>query len=223
MKKCLIIAFVLSSAVSFAQVQKGDSNIGANFGMLDQNGDEDLLNYSYTYFSLNYQYYISNKVSLGFAPALTSTKVLDQSVISNSSALNFYIDYNFLSANGKVMPYLGLKYTTLVTTTKFEDPLGAAGAFGDFLDLGGIIGTGGGQSFNVELDEIKYRRKIVSLSAGIKFFVTERINIDNNLTIGTITNEEVDLGSLGSAETDGDGTLIQFTIGFGYIIGKRGN
>lgn len=231
MKRLIIIlAFCFIGYGINAQVQKGDSNFGTNFGLMSQKGDDPFLTYSYTYFSLGYQYYVSDRVSLGIAPAVTSTKVVDKSIIVNSRAINLFINYSFLSASGKVMPYLGVKYTPMLTTLKWEDPT-AAIAFltgvtegttgsGSIPDLGG----GFGSLFEGGID-FEYKRSIVSLDAGIKFFISERLNIDNNLTVGKVTKEELSVNLLGTSfeiSNDDGGTYIQFTVGFGYIIGRKG-
>lgn len=229
MKRYILIALLFTSVTLSAQVQKGDSNIGTNLGIMSQNGDDPLLSYSMTYVSLNYQYYVSNRVSLGIAPAWNVTKVLDGAFAVRSRSINLFMDYNFLSANGKVMPYIGVKYTTMLTKVEFEDLEAGLGVLGgvtdEFVDPGTIPGGGG---FSLPEGEfiVEYRRSIFSLSTGIKFFVTERLNIDNNLTIGAVLNEKVEAELFGTSAdlgTDDPGRLIQFTIGLGYIIGKRGS
>ncbi|MEP2774157.1 MAG: hypothetical protein ABJH05_18515 [Fulvivirga sp.] len=230
MKKLIIIPIMLCFLSLSAQVQQGDSNIGVNLGIMDQNGDEDLLNYSYTYFSLNYQYYASNRVSLGFAPAMTSSKVLNGTFILKTTGLNFYIDYAFLSKSGKTMPYLGAKFIMLNTKTTSGDVIGGAGDFTDFLegfeDLfgGGSGGTPTPTGADSEF-EVKYKRKILALTGGIKFFITERLNVDNNFVFGPIISEKVEydiFGSSASLDGSAEGSYFQFTVGFSYIIGRRG-
>lgn len=233
MKKLIIlITLCFIGFEMYAQVQKGDSNFGTNFGLIDQKGDDPVMNYSYTYFSLGYQYYLSNNVSIGIAPAVTSTKVLDKSIIVNSRAINLFIDYSFLSTRGKVMPYFGFKYTSMLTTMKWEDPTAAIGFLTDI--TGGVTGTGSGGipipggGFGSLLDggiDFEYKRTIMSLDAGIKFFITERLNMDNNLTVGKVTKEAVSVNLLGTSidvSSDDGGTFIQYTLGFGYIIGRKG-
>ncbi len=221
MKKILSIAIILSATISFAQVQKGDMNVGANFGLMKQNGDADIMNYSYSTLILNWQYYITDNVSFGVSPSIATAKVLNDAFTIRSSAWNFYLDYSFLSDNGKVLPYLGAKFTMYNTLVENGDLSGSGQDLGDQFGFGGFIPTGGGNaSF-----ETKFKRQVVSLSAGVKFFITERINVDNNFSIGTILNEKVELDFLGfplSFDSEGGGHLIQFTIGFGYIIGKKG-
>ncbi|MEP1032000.1 outer membrane beta-barrel protein [Ekhidna sp.] len=221
MKRIILIAFTMIATASFAQVQKGDMNVGANFGLMKQNGDADIMNYSYSTLILNWQYYITDNVSFGVSPSIATAKVLNDAFTVKSSAWNFYLDYSFLSDNGKVLPYLGAKFTLYNTLIENGDLSGTGSDLGDGFGFGGFIpGGGGSASF-----ETKFKRQVVSLSAGVKFFISERINIDNNLTFGTILNEKVELDFLGfpiSFDGEGGGRLIQFTIGFGYIIGKKG-
>lgn len=223
MKKIIVlITFIICATSSFAQVQKKDMNIGVNFGLMKQTGDEKLMNYSYSNLILNWQYYLTDNISLAVSPSISSTTVLDGAFKITSSAWNFGLDYSFLSSNGKTMPYLGVRYTFYNTKLVNGD---LSGTGSDLGDLFGFQVPGGGGSFGGEL-ETKYKRRVVSLNAGIKFFITERINIDNNLTFGTILSEEVELDFFGfplSVTGDGGGTLLQFTVGFGYIIGKRGS
>ena len=221
MKRYLAIVVLFIPAIIFGQVQKGDNNIGANLGMMIHNGDEDLLNYSNTYFSLNYQYYVTNNISLGFAPSVTSQKVFNDGIAVNTLGLNFFVDYNFLTKGGRVLPYIGFKYSSFVTTYKFDPDalVGAGFQLVDFLNFGDIIGPG--EQVPFDLDEIKYKRGIASLTAGMKFFVTERVNIDNNFTIGKILSEKIDLGFLPEIKVPSDGMYLQFTVGFNYIIGRK--
>ena len=239
-KLILLIALYFIGFEMNAQVQKGDSNFGTNFGLISQKGDDPIMSYSYTYFSLGYQYYLSNNISIGVAPAVTSTKVLDKSVTVNSSAINLFIDYSFLSTKGKVLPYFGFKYTSMTTNMKWDDATAATGFLtgivgdqfgldslanglgGGGFNLGGILGGFNGSTGGLEA---KYKRTIMSLSLGLKFFVTERLNVDNNFTIGNISKEEISTEFAGfpiTASANNTGTFMQFTVGFGYIIGRKG-
>ena len=85
MKKLLTVFFVVMTLTSFGQVQKGDMILGTNFGFLQQDADEDIMNYSYTTFILNYQYYITDNISLGLGPTISSTKVLNNAFKVNSA------------------------------------------------------------------------------------------------------------------------------------------
>ena len=53
---------------------------------------------------------------------------------------------------------------------------------------------------------------------GLRFFLTERFNIDNNLSYTRIISGNDTLDELG---IDADGTVIQINVGLGYIIGRK--
>lgn len=53
---------------------------------------------------------------------------------------------------------------------------------------------------------------------GIKFFLTERLNIDNNFSYTRVISGNSTLDDLG---IDADATLIQLNVSIGYIIGRR--
>ncbi|MEQ9404931.1 MAG: hypothetical protein RIM99_15170 [Cyclobacteriaceae bacterium] len=217
MRKITIIMASLIGLTSYGQVQKGDISIGANFGLIKHTGEADILNYSYSNASMAFQYYVSDNVSIGISPGFSSAKVLNNQASVKDNAINLFIDYSFLSKNGKTLPYAGAAVTFYNTKSKFD--------LGDLLTDGNddfdIFGFFGGSS---EI-ETNYKRTIISAIFGMKFFITERLNVDNKLTIGTTIDEKIELDILGiSASDDGksDGILTQFTLGFGYIIGRKG-
>lgn len=53
---------------------------------------------------------------------------------------------------------------------------------------------------------------------GLKFFVTERFNIDNNFSLTRIISGNDTLDEMG---IDADGTVMQVNVGLGYIIGRK--
>lgn len=53
---------------------------------------------------------------------------------------------------------------------------------------------------------------------GIKFFITERLNVDNNFSITRVISQNKTLDDLG---VDVDGTIMQINVGLGYIIGRK--
>jgi hypothetical protein len=64
----------------------------------------------------------------------------------------------------------------------------------------------------------KFVTNSVGGNVGIKFFLTERLNIDNNVSFtriisGSDATEEFDL--------DINGSVIQLNVGLGYIIGRK--
>lgn len=55
-------------------------------------------------------------------------------------------------------------------------------------------------------------------NVGIKFFITERLNVDNNFSITRVISQNDTLDELG---VDADGTVMQINVGLGYIIGRK--
>ena len=55
-------------------------------------------------------------------------------------------------------------------------------------------------------------------NVGLRFFITERFNIDNNFSITRIISGNDTLDELG---IDADGTVMQINVGMGYIIGRK--
>ncbi|MEQ9468401.1 MAG: hypothetical protein RLN88_13385 [Ekhidna sp.] len=222
MRRLLSIITILIGSIAFGQVQKGDINLGTNFGLIKQNADADILNTTTSYLAVNFQYYVSDNISLGFGPALNRSSTLNGAFIVNDNIWNFFADYSFLSANGKTLPYVGISYSFYNTKVKQGDLSGTGDDLGDL--FGFPVGGGGGGASGVNVD-VKYKRSVASLIMGIKFFVTERLNIDNKFSYGTVLSETIEFDVFGfGASIDGpaDGKLLQFTVGFGYIIGKRG-
>ncbi|MEQ8925901.1 MAG: outer membrane beta-barrel protein [Fulvivirga sp.] len=184
----LLCAVLFTYAMAFAQVQKGDANLGVNASYSTITG-VDTDNGQGT-FVFTYQKYVSDNLSLGAGPLYIWNTSDD--VFSQIFGLNLFMNYSFLSSNGTTLPYLGLQYSSLIITTEsdsdyFENRSGALGA-----------------------------------NAGVKFFFTERVNFDANLSYTTIIAASTDTGS-GLEDTDAEGGILQFTIGLGVIIGKKGS
>ena len=55
-------------------------------------------------------------------------------------------------------------------------------------------------------------------NVGLKFFITERLNVDNNFSLTRIISQNETLDDLG---LDVDGTVMQSNVGLGYIIGRK--
>jgi outer membrane protein W len=202
MRKVALIFFVISSHVGFTQVQKGDSNIGVNTLISSLVGTESpnvngLVN-------LSYQYYVSNNISLGVGPfySFSSNKTegpgFSSEDWSDTFGLNVFANYSFLTASAKVMPYLGAQFTYQ----------------GTFSGSDMYIGT----TYEGSWQDIY--NSSVGGNAGIKFFVTERVNFDANLSYTTILSTTIETEST-TFEPDPEGGLLQFTIGLGIILGKR--
>lgn len=203
MRKIAFVLIVLASYSGFAQVQKGDSNLGINTlvsslvgtGSPNVNG---LINFSY-------QYYFTKNVSLGLGPfysfslSKTTGPDFESESWSDTFGLNLFANYSFLTASAKVMPYLGAQFTYQGTFSGTDTYIGNnyEGSWQDIYN----------SSFGG--------------NAGIKFFITERVNFDTNLSYTSILSTTVETDG-GTFEVDPEGGILQFTIGLGIILGKRG-
>jgi hypothetical protein len=171
---------------TFSQVEKGDANIGFNTQLSSLVG-VDATNASGSIY-LSYQYYVSNNVSLGLGPLISfnSSDASSQTTIG----LNFFANYNFLTANGKTLPYLGAVF--LLSNS--------------FIEAGTSYIDTSNKSFGV--------------NGGLKYFLSERVNLDGNLSYTTILSTSVDVDGQ-VFEPDPEGGILQFTFGLGVIIGKK--
>src|SRR5690606_18773777 len=97
---------------------------------------------------------------------------------------------------GKLLPYAGLKYFGSITYS--DTPSGTGSSYSEIRN--GSLGVNG----------------------GLKFFFSEKANIDANLSYSSIVSSSVDSGN-GFESIDAEGGIIQFTIGIGVILGKRGS
>jgi hypothetical protein len=207
MKKAILIIIALSGAFTtqhvFSQVQKGDSNIGVNtlissFVGTDAPNSNGLI-------SLTYQYYVTNNISIGVGPyysfstSESSSPGFSTESWSNTFGLNTFINYSFLTTGGKVLPYIGAQFS-YQNTYSGSDTYIAGNYQGEYQD---ITNTSAGAN------------------AGLKFFLTERINFDGKLSYTTILSTTFESGA-GSFDIDPKGGLLQFTLGLGIILGKKG-
>lgn len=112
-------------------------------------------------------------------------------ITSTTVGLNLFGNYNFLLSNGKTMPYLGAQFTITNSYTDID-----ASSYTDVTN------------------------RSLGANAGIKYFISERVNLDGNLSYTSILSTTIETEST-STEVDGEGGLLQFTFGLGVILGKR--
>lgn len=203
-KLILTIAFMFTLALgtAFSQVQKGDSNIGLNtqvssfvgVGSPNANG----------LISFSYQYYVTNNISLGFGPfyrfsnSKTEGPDFETETWNDTFGFNLFFNYSFLTESAKVLPYLGAQFT-YDGTFSGTDTYIAGNYSGTFQDI-----------YNSSL----------GANAGLKYFITDRVNLDGNLSYTAILSTTTETEST-TIEGDPEGGLLQFTIGLGIILGKR--
>ncbi|QSE95922.1 hypothetical protein [Fulvivirga lutea] len=201
MKKIYTL-LILSTALFYsnkalAQVEKGDSNIGLNAFLSTITGLETD-NVNGTLF-LTYQKYVTDNISLGLGPLYSWNATSDN--FGSTFGMNLFFNYSFLSSTGKTLPYLGLQYSGLISYNESETTDG----FG-----------------NTDFNYFESRSGSLGGNAGIKFFINEYANLDVNLSYTSIIATSVDSGN-GFEEADAEGGILQFTIGLGVIIGKKGS
>lgn len=195
MKRLLLSNLILFAAiiVTNAQVQQGDSNIGLNTTLSTQTGVDQ----GSTQFNLNafYEIYITDNISLGAGPSLTVSG--SDGNTNTGVGINMFGNYNFLTSNGVILPYAGALLNVFVIGSTFDSPNG------EFTTT--ITNTG------------------IGFKGGMKIFVTERVNIDTNLSYTTTigTSVVIDGQSFDTAEPEGG--LLQLFAGIGIILGKRGS
>lgn len=114
MKKSLSVLCFVISIVCFAQVEKGDKEIGmfGNFnGSTDGGGGSGAIGFSLNqYFSPNFSLGVSSIMSFYSAPS----DYMDPNAgneIKMTPFLGVFATYNFLTPNGKLLPYIGAEYS----------------------------------------------------------------------------------------------------------------
>lgn len=112
---------------------------------------------------------------------------------STSTGINLFSNYNFLTSGGVALPYAGA-----------------------VLSINGLVTSS--DTFESTLTNVGF-----GIKGGVKIFLTERINLDTNLsytsTLGT--SRTVDGNSIDGA--DPEGGYLQLFAGIGIILGKRGS
>lgn len=157
MKRLLLFALIMMSITAFSQVEKGDINAQFNTTYTSIDGDGTGIVF------IKGGYYVTQQVEAGaslqliFAAGETGT------------GIGPYVTYNFLTADAKLLPYVGGQLS--------------------FLSIAGIDINSGG------------------VYGGAKYFLTEAVNVDAGL-------------SLQQGFGDFDGTLVTFTLGVGFVLGK---
>ena len=187
-----ILLFTLFSASLSAQVAAGDRNIGVN-GFLTSTSQGGVSTNTMTLL-VSSQKYVTDNLSIGSGPQLTLSGSTGNT--TTMLALNTFVNYNVLLPDGKVLPYAGANALIQYSITNS--------------DFGGIT------------SEVTSSYINIGLNAGFKYFLTERINFDTNLSYTTIISA---LTTVDGVSTDGptDGGTLQLLFGFGFILPQRGN
>ncbi|MEQ8626925.1 outer membrane beta-barrel protein [Ekhidna sp.] len=201
MKKLLLISLsllILACLDANAQVQKSDQNLGFGFDINSLSGDGAERR---TNLYLSYTYFLSNRISLGVGPRFGWNK----STQSTEDPTTMEV----------------------TTTTSKTSTIGYNGFINySFLTDGGFILPYFGGQFTRLIQKQPGTDDIVTDSyggnVGIKFFITERLNVDNNFSITRVIAKSETISSNGvPIQLDLDGTIMQINVGLGYIIGRK--
>ncbi len=188
-KSYLIILSLLVAGLSYSSYgQVQKSDKNLGFGF-DVSSLGGDAEESRTNMFFSYTHFISNRVSLGFGPRFGWNTTTDA---SGEESKNNTIGYNF-----------NLNYS-FVSDNGFALP---------YLGL---------QYTNLrqkqEGNDDPFVTTSIGGNIGIRFFVTERLNIDNNFSITRIISNNDALDEFGF---DVDGTVLQLNVGLGYIVGRK--
>lgn len=99
MKKLILILSVMISTVGFSQVEKGDIN--ATFNALYLGGD----GFGVGIISGKVGYFFTQNIEGGVTPSITFMTFGGDG--DTSPGIGFYGTYNFLTSDGKLLPYAG--------------------------------------------------------------------------------------------------------------------
>lgn len=125
MKKILFVGMLFISALSYAQVEKGDISATASVSFSSQMAEgADAQNSSTIY--LRGGYFFTDNIEAGL------TLLVSGSADITSTGIGPYGVYNFLTANGKFLPYVGANFYSLNTGIEGVDAINQIGGFGGF-------------------------------------------------------------------------------------------
>jgi outer membrane protein W len=190
----LIIFFGINT-VTIAQVQKGDMNIGFSSSVSTESGNPINMNITGL---LSIERYFTDNISVGVGPILSL--ITSKGSLTSVYGVNIYGNYNFLTNNGKLLPYFGILGSINQSISNNDSRADSNG--NQTVSSGNttvsFYGLGG--------------------KAGTKYFITERINLDININYATNISSKVN----GVELEIGEGGQIQLFAGIGVILGKKG-
>lgn len=124
MKKLVLFAFALIvSTVAFSQVEKGDITGTANvsFTSLKPEGTDAI---NMALFNLRAGYFFTNNIEGGLTLSITNAAEV------TSTGIGPYAVYNFLTADAKLLPYIGANFLNFNTGVEGADAINQLGGFG---------------------------------------------------------------------------------------------
>lgn len=124
MKKLVLIVFALIvSTVAFSQVEKGDITGTANVSFSSLKPEVgDAINMAL--FNVRAGYFFTNNIEAGLTLQITN------SAETTSTGIGPYAVYNFLTADAKLLPYVGANFLNYNMGVEGIDPINQLGGFG---------------------------------------------------------------------------------------------
>lgn len=188
----LLVCTVVPTA--YAQVQKGDMNIGFSSSVSTQSGSFRNIN---VVGLLSIERYFTAHVSLGLGPTLSI--LTSEGALTSIYGVNLFSNYNFLTKDAKLMPYAGLLGSINQSISNVDSRYDQNG------------------DRTVESGNTTVSFYGIGGKAGAKYFITERINLDANVNYATnilarVNGEKLPLG---------EGGQLQFFLGLGVVLGKK--
>jgi hypothetical protein len=163
MKKLLFIALLFTSAVAFSQVEKGDITGTANFSFTSLKPEgTDAINMAL--FNMRAGYFFTNNIEGGLS--LTIMNAAE----TTSTGIGPYAVYNFLTADAKLLPYLGANFLNYNTGQEGADAINQLGLFGGAkYFLTEVVNVDANLNYTTWLGDLSGSSLTFNLGLGINF------------------------------------------------------
>jgi outer membrane protein W len=194
MKKLAIVVLLIITTSAYAQIEKGDKEVSfsANVNLATEGGGGNgSVNLSTNkYLTANFSLGVSLSTFFYSGPA-DYTDPTAGNELKMIPYIGVFANYNFLTANAKVVPYIGVDYTLSL----IEVP--------DF-----VVDISNGTVYDLTYYESLH---FLGGKAGVKIFMTETVNLDLNAKYQTL---------LSGPEGYNAGN-IAFNFGIGIILPRK--
>jgi hypothetical protein len=168
MKKILLVAMLLTSTLAFSQVEKGDFNATANVAFSSQKFKDLDDPVNLTNITLRGGYYFTDHIEGGLSVSLTSMSILGEK--QSSVGYGPYGVYNFLTADAKLLPYVGANFFHLDMDQEGVDPINQIGAFGGAkYFLTEAVNVDASLNYTTWLGDIEGSSLLFNIGIGINF------------------------------------------------------
>jgi len=167
MKKLALFVFALIvSTVAFSQVEKGDVNATAAVSFTSQKFKDfdDPTNMSNI--TVRAGYFFTNNIEGGLSLSVSGTSFAGES--STTVGWGPYAVYNFLTADAKMLPYVGANFYSM--SMEGIDPINQIGAFGGAkYFLTEVVNIDASLNYTSWLGDIKGSTILFNVGIGINF------------------------------------------------------